>query len=247
MKLQVLGSNSSGNCYILSNNTESIIMELGVAFKEVKIALNFDLSKVKFALCTHGHGDHAKYVKHCLNAGIDVILSQGTKNHTKLESTRLKVIKHGEKYKAGNFEVMAFNTNHDCPGGEPLGFLIRHPECGTICFITDSFFVDYQFPDVTHFMVEANYCDQIINERLVAYSIQPAQANRTRNSHMSIATCKDLLQANDLTKVCNIILIHLSGENSDAKRFKKEVEELTMCNVEVAKKGLVMDLGLTPF
>ncbi|MEB3374489.1 hypothetical protein SFC43_18645 [Bacteroides sp. CR5/BHMF/2] len=46
MKLIVLGSSSSGNCYILDNGTESLIIEAGIRFQEVKKALDFNLRKV---------------------------------------------------------------------------------------------------------------------------------------------------------------------------------------------------------
>lgn len=245
MKLTVLGSNSAGNCYLLTTDTEVLILELGIRFKHIKEALKFDLSKVVYAICSHEHGDHSKAVKDAVNAGIDVVMSTGTQNKLNIKSHRIKTIAHGQKYKAGNFEILAFNTNHDC--AEPLGFLIRHPECGQICFITDSYFIEYTFPCITHFLVEANFCDQVINERLQCGKIHPAQVIRTRSSHMSIDTCKKLLMANDLSKVVNILLIHLSDGNSDAKRFKQEVAELTRCNTEIATKGLCIDLNLTPF
>lgn len=245
MILRCLGSSSSGNCYLLETDTEVLILELGVKFRQIKEALKFDLSKVVVALCSHEHGDHSTAVKEALGAGIEVVMSKGTQEKLNIKSHGIWNIRHGQKIKVGSFDIMAFNTIHDC--AEPLGFLIKHPDCGIICFITDSMFIENLFPDVTHYLVEANYCDQIVNDRLVVGSIHPAQVHRTRNSHMSIATCKELLAANDLNKVVNIVLIHLSDGNSDAQRFKREVKELTRCNVEIATKGLKMELATTPF
>jgi hypothetical protein len=51
---------------------------------------------------------------------------------------------------------------------------------------------------------------------------------------MSLATCKKTLLANDLSKVRNIVLIHLSDSNSDARRFKKEIEDITGKVVHIA-------------
>ena len=36
MKLIVLGSSSNGNCYILDNGNEALIIEAGIRFQEVK-------------------------------------------------------------------------------------------------------------------------------------------------------------------------------------------------------------------
>jgi ribonuclease BN (tRNA processing enzyme) len=64
---------------------------------------------------------------------------------------------------------------------------------------------------------------------------------------MSIETCKKTLQANDLSKVQNIILIHLSDGNSNAAEFKKDVAGATGKKVTVADTGLVMELNKTAF
>jgi phosphoribosyl 1,2-cyclic phosphodiesterase len=247
MVLKCLGSSSAGNGYLLITDTETLIIELGVRFKNFKQALNFDLSKVVGCIVTHAHGDHSCAVRDAVKSGLDVVMSRGTQEYLNIQSHRIKSIAHGKKVKMGNFEVMAFAAEHDCPGKEPLGYLIRHDACGVICFITDSYYIPYTFPDVTHFLVEANYCEKILNDRMVCGKIHPAQGIRTKSSHMSIETCKQLLMANDLKKVVNIVLIHLSDGNADAKRFKQEVKDLTRCHVEVATKGMSLSMLKTPF
>lgn len=62
MELKVLGSSSSGNCYIIDNGKEALILEAGVRFQEVKKALGYNLRKVVGCLITHRHQDHAKYI-----------------------------------------------------------------------------------------------------------------------------------------------------------------------------------------
>jgi hypothetical protein len=51
---------------------------------------------------------------------------------------------------------------------------------------------------------------------------------------MSLETCKGFLRANDLSRVQEIWLLHLSDANSDAARFKREIQELTGKVVYVA-------------
>ena len=55
-------------------------------------------------------------------------------------------------------------------------------------------------------------------------------------SHMSLENCKELLRANDLSKVKEIHLLHLSDENSVEDQFKKEIAALTGLPVYVAQK-----------
>jgi ribonuclease BN (tRNA processing enzyme) len=59
---------------------------------------------------------------------------------------------------------------------------------------------------------------------------------------MSLETCKEFLQANDLSQVKDIALIHLSDSNSDAERFKREDEGLTGKPTYIASKGLEIEL-----
>jgi phosphoribosyl 1,2-cyclic phosphodiesterase len=155
------------------------------------------------------------------------------------KSHRAKVMKSGYDFRMGNFKVLAFDTKHDC--AEPLGFVIHHPETGKILFLTDSYFSEYTFPGLNNIIIEANYCQGIIDQRLKEGISEKVLRDRVITSHMSLATCKGLLAANDLSAVNNIVLIHLSDGNSDAKRFKKEVEEQTGKRVHVAEAGLVIE------
>lgn len=73
MVLKVLGSSSQGNCYILENKNEALIIEAGVRFIEVKKALGFDIRKVSGCLITHQHNDHAKYIKAMVESGFPTL------------------------------------------------------------------------------------------------------------------------------------------------------------------------------
>ena len=61
MILQVLGSSSKGNCYLLEYKNKVLILDAGVSFKEVQKALNFNIENVIGVLITHEHMDHLKY------------------------------------------------------------------------------------------------------------------------------------------------------------------------------------------
>ncbi len=46
MKLQILGSSSKGNCYLIeANKNERLILDAGVNFKTVQQELNFNLKR----------------------------------------------------------------------------------------------------------------------------------------------------------------------------------------------------------
>lgn len=55
MRLKVLSSNSKGNCYILENDTQILIIEAGVPFRKIKEGINFNLDKVVGVCVSHSH------------------------------------------------------------------------------------------------------------------------------------------------------------------------------------------------
>lgn len=246
MKLKIINSNSEGNCYILENNQEALLIECGVRFDRIKQALNFNLSKLVGCVITHDHKDHCRCVNEVLAAGIEVFASEGT--HSAMGTImhhRAGIFKKGKSLKVGGFKIIGFDVKHDA--ADPLGFLIHHEETGNILFLTDSYYCEYTFPNLHNVIIEANYCQAILNARQESGSTPGFLRDRVIESHMSLATCKDMLQANDLSLVNNIVLIHLSDGNSDAKRFRREVQEQTGKMVYVAHAGLVMDFNKQPF
>lgn len=124
-----------------------------------------------------------------------------------------------------------------------VGFLINHPETGRFLFLTDTNFCDYTFPDLNNIIIEANFCHDIIKQKYNRDNGKEFLKNRIFKSHFSLRDCKEMLLANDLRKVQNIVLIHLSDSNSDEKRFQKEVQELTGKKTVCAKKGLEIDFN----
>ena len=255
MQLEIISSGSVGNCYILrASNGDNIIIEAGINFsskkntgKTILKAMGHDLSKTKFCLVTHAHGDHGKGAAALMAAGIDIVMSEGTHKHLKGIDYRFIKIKHGGSFNRGGFHVNAFKSEHDCPGGEPLGFLIYHKECGLTLFLTDTKYVSYKFPGLQNIIIEANYCENIMSERFDRASLPLYLKDRIIKSHLSLSECQNILRQNDLSSVNNIVLIHLSDQNSDAKRFKKTIYEQTLKTVTIAEAGVTIPFNSSYF
>lgn len=64
---------------------------------------------------------------------------------------------------------------------------------------------------------------------------------------MSYDTCIAALKANDLTMCKNIMLIHLSDRNSNAKEFREGVVKNFGKPTHIAQKGLEINLTEIPF
>ena len=172
------------------------------------------------------HKDHCKAVGDVIKAGIDVYLSAGTKEALGIDGHRIKVVKAREQFRIGTFTILPFETEHDAK--EPLGYLIYSSATGDkLLFATDTYYIRYKFQGLTHIMVECNYASDILQLNIQEGLIPEGLKNRLLESHFSLANVKSFLLANDLSRVQEIYLMHLSSGNSDAERFKREIQEVT--------------------
>jgi phosphoribosyl 1,2-cyclic phosphodiesterase len=245
MELKVLGSSSSGNCYLLQNDKETLIIECGLPYKSILKGLNFNLSNVVGCLVSHEHNDHSKAMRDLLLNGIDVYTSMGTaraiaRKFEVIETYhRLNYIKSEKQFKAGGFTILPFAIDHDTE--EPLGFLISHSDIGKLLFVTDTYYIRYKFNGLKHLLIECNYSKKILQNN-IGNGSNEVSPQRLLRSHFSFENLKEFLKVTDLRKCEDITLIHLSDSNSNAKQFKAEIEELTGIPVNIADKGLVIEL-----
>lgn len=246
MECCVVNTGSSGNTYVFKSTTgECLVVDAGEKLSDTLKYCNWSTSSISGLLLSHIHiTDHAKYLHEFWMAGIDCYMSYGSAyGMGLLNNHRIKVVKHGQKFKVGSFDVMALDVKHDAP--EPLMYLIRHNEMGLCMFMTDSYYMPYNIPGLNNIIIEANYCEDIIQQKM---SENGFLRDRIIENHYSLQSCKKFLHSQDLSWVNNIVLIHLSPSNSDPKRFKKEVEELTGKTVHIAYKGLIIEnFNISPF
>ena len=245
MILRVIGTGSSGNCYLFKPELgKSLIIDCGINFKEVKKAIDFNINSVAGVLQTHSHGDHSKFTSEFLKFGLSVYMSEENQKEIGINHHNIKIVKELKSFAIDEFNIMSFDLKHDV---KCLGFLINHKESGKFCMITDTYYCKYTFPGLNNIIIEANYSKEIIDKKYGPDSDKEFLRNRILQSHFSLANCKDLLKANDLREVNNIVLIHLSDSNSNEKQFQKEVYEITGKNVTVASKGMDIPFKKTPF
>lgn len=242
MKLKVLGSSSRGNCYILENDHEALIIEAGFSFSRVKRALDHQHSKVVGCLISHKHGDHARFIAGFAKSGINILASESvfSSNPMGRHGKMGIVIEPDTDYVLGEFTVSAFMLHHDVPC---LGFLIDHPDSGLIAFISDTRLCDYVIPGLSHIIIECNYAKDILEANIRSGRVHHTRGKRVLLTHMELENCKKTLQLNDLSEVRNIVLAHLSPDNSDAVRFQDEIAAMTGKNVFVAGKDTTINFG----
>lgn len=231
LAIDVVGSSSSGNCYVLRTSKEILLLECGMPYAKLLESLNHTIKNVIGCLISHEHKDHSAAMKEIVKAGINIYTSAGTLESIGIKNHRTNIVKSNHQFEIGSFSVLPFTTEHDAK--EPLGFLIQHDEFGKLLFATDSYYLRYKFIGLNYIMIECNYSHEIISENLKRGIVNKAQISRLLQSHFSLERVKQFLTANNLSEVKEIMLLHLSDRNSNAEKFKSEIEKLTGIPVRI--------------
>lgn len=228
LKLNVYGSSSAGNCFILEDNYEQIMLDCGISKIENKI----DVSKLSAILISHKHLDHTKGIKTLkdyynkkIYSNIDVLSTLPILDNQK------EVLNEEEKIVIGNFIVLPFKVYHDV---ENYGYLIKHiPSNLKILYIIDtSDICNLSFNDIDVFIIEANHSYKWLEEKedldykdIRTYGEQ---------GHLAIEDTIDFLKLNINHNTKKIILTHISRSFDDYKSFENLVKgEINNTKIEV--------------
>jgi len=225
MKLKIIGSGSSGNCYILTSDSgQMLILDCGVPIKEIKKAIGWNVMNIAGCVISHGHSDH-------INA----------KTHEELWMSGIRIERpylgdEGiEAYCMGDFIIHTFEVPHD--GTDNRGMMIRC-DGKTLLYITDAEYVRYNFKkfEVDYIICECNFQDELVD-------MESENLNHIYRGHMSLETCIDFLKANATDSLRHIILCHLSKINADPVECQIAVcKAIPNVMVHVADKGLELQL-----
>lgn len=228
MDIKVIASGSSGNAYLIGDGHTLLLLDAGIPFKRIQIGCGFRTSTIDACLVTHRHGDHAAAISKLLQRGITVYSNADVAGlYPGVQSVEAR-----REFRIDTFRILPFEAEHDVPC---YGYQVTSEETGeNLVYITDSAYVKYTFSGLTHIMIEANYDEDIMLGNVRDEKIPFSLAERVAGTHMSIDTLIDLLRANDMTKVRQIYLLHLSDNNSDAEAFKRLVQQETGAEVYIA-------------
>lgn len=238
MNLAVANSGSDGNTYLLNSDTDCVVLDCGVNFKTVMKMLDFNISKIRFALCTHVHADHMKYVKDYLNKGFKVLMPKQVKE--RFEDYTLAIqVEPMKRISIGGFKVTPFEVPHD-EDVTCFAYIIEHNDFGKLLYMTDCMYCRYNLKKlkINHFLCECNYIKELADE-----NYEKGLRDRVLKTHMELETVKEFIRANATDSLQKVILCHLSTENADADKIVAEVQKIVpRANVSVAVKGLEVEL-----
>lgn len=239
MKLIVIGSSSVGNAYALDSGTEILLLEAGIKMADVKKSIGFRLQDVVGCAISHSHGDHAKYAAEYAKFGVRVFCNEDVAARKSFPYGTCNVMQAGKTYSAGSFRIVPFTNFHDVP---IFGYLIQHPDMGIMLFSTDSYKIGQNMTGIDHWLIEANYSDEILKDNVWRGEVDKAQADRIMLSHMSFNYALQYLRDCRADKSATITLCHLSDRNSDPTQFRQTVTAAFGTPCYVAKKGLTVEL-----
>ena len=231
MFVRCIGTGSSGNCYTLYDNDRKILLlDLGLARKEILKGIDFNVSDVVGAVVSHGHGDHAKSVKDFENMGIPVF-----KPFDETKACPLKI-------RYGSFGVQAFKVPHD--GVPCYGFYIT-VDGHRILYATDYLHlpVSFRTKRLTNMIVECNYQKEYLNKESPKYDHQI-------KGHCSLETLiEKVIKENMTSDLRTIVLCHLSSDSADPYECLAEVQKIVGDGVKCvcAAVGETVELSLYPF
>lgn len=229
MNITIHHTGSAGNLI----QVDDILIDPGVPIKEIKRCLNFRLSEIKGCLIGHAHLDHAKGAKDLIKAGVECFCSQETSDILGLSGHRLNILlpgvvwgigKYKDEWRLPPFAILPFPVVHDAPGS--LGFLIVKEE-EKILYACDTNYIPYRFKGLTHILLGVDYDSDILQQNILNGTVDLSLGKRIMTNHMSLQTALKFFQANDLSRVQEIYILHLSDTNSDAEHFKREIEKVT--------------------
>ena len=245
MNVYVCNSGSDGNTYIIGNQTESFVLDCGVPLKEVMKKIDYQVCNLQFALCTHIHFDHSKYIKDYLRYGIKVLMPYQVKEKYMNEGLAVAV-EPMKKIYCGEYCVTPFEVPHD-DEIKCYAYLIEKKEFGKLLYITDCMYCPFNLSkiEINYGLIECNYSNDLISETEYSNGLR----SRILETHMELQTCKRLIQSINSNSLRSIGLIHLSSGNGNPARFADEIKGIVDCDVDVwiADKGIEKEFKLEPF
>ena len=218
--VKCIASGSKGNCWVLDDGKQILVIDCGVPVLEMKSAIQFQISRVVGCIVTHQHNDHAKYISQYEGCGLKVF-----KPYEQEEDFQL--------IRLGNYTIRTFPLVHDV---RCFGFLIDNPVLGRTLYATDTEYIKYRFKGLNTVIVEANYANELLDDELE----DTVKRNHVLRGHMELTTTQRFLQTNCGIDTKCVFLAHLSNENANRDKFLISTQPLIECPVWIAKKGLVI-------
>jgi len=215
-----INSGSNGNCYYIGNETEAVLVDVGLTCKEVEkrmSRLGLSIEKVKAIFISHEHSDHIKGLAvFAKKYKLPVYISRAT-----LKSSRLSLdenntfdLSHTQTIRIGKLNITAFSKFHDA--ADPYSFTVECNEVRVGVFTDIGAVCDRlvtQFKRCHAAFLEANYCANMLANGRYPYFLK--QRITSGRGHLSNAQALELFLNHRPDYMTHLLLSHLSKDNND--------------------------------
>ncbi|WP_233065413.1 MBL fold metallo-hydrolase [Sphaerochaeta sp. S2] len=242
----VLGSGSSGNSYLFTDGTVSILIDQGYSVVELTRRLSqfsVPLSTVQAVFLTHLHPDHARGVG-VLSRRLpipvyahDRMVAEQPLLIEKLgiPEGRLQTVCTSELVEVGPFSLFCFETSHDSGGS--VGWYITHQDTHYMVLTDTGITSEQQMMlagDANILFLEANYDEQML--RTGPYPAMLKRRISGNHGHLSNDQALQFLCESGF-KGEHVYFIHLSECNNDPVILEKVVQSMTDLPFTVCRKN----------
>jgi len=230
MKISVLSSGSSGNCFYVENENCAVLIDAGISAKQIVERLEMigeDVRKVKAVFITHEHTDHIKGVDvFSRKFEVPVFATRKTIEDSNLRfCENIKSIKNDHRLKFGKVTVEAFSKSHKA--AEPVSYNLINGK--KISIITDAGYfcenISKNVRECDFLCIESNYDEEMLDTGPYPFFLR--KWIRGNEGHLSnLQTALGILE-NGTPKLKNILLCHLSQNNNTPEKAVQTFKYIT--------------------
>lgn len=227
MRLQILGSGSSGNAALLQTEQARVLIDAGFSCRrlnELLRAAGTRLDEIDAVFLTHEHGDHAAGVEGFRrHPRTEIYANAATARAVQQKAGReatWKLFETGATFRFRDLEITSFSVPHDAQ--EPVGFTFAHGEHGdlfaprrSLAWLTDlghapaHVYSHLRACEVV--VVESNHCPVLLDaDHRRPWSTK--QRISGRHGHLSNEAARELLEATAHPGWRRVFLTHLSRD-----------------------------------
>ncbi len=224
MKLRytTLISGSSGNASYIENESDAVLLDGGLSFKELlrlTDTLDISLHKVRGILLTHEHTDHSKGVGVISRKlKIPIHTTPGTWERIRgrvgsIPEEHIRLHRVEDTFLMHSLAVETFPLSHDAC--EPCGYMVSSAG-KKVGFVTDTGWIEdrlkVRLQSCQGLVVEANHDVAMLRNGSYPYPL--IQRILSPKGHLSNVECQSLLLDVVGKQTVAVTLAHLSSENN---------------------------------
>lgn len=219
LNITSLNSGSNGNCYYIGNETDAVLIDIGLSCKELELRmsrLGLAMDLIRAVFISHEHSDHISGLKTLLKKyPVPVFITPQTLRNGKLrfEANLINHFVAHEVVRIGDLRVTAFPKFHDAC--DPHSFIVTDgsvnigvfTDIGQVCE-----HLTIHFSQCHAAFLESNYDEVMLSEGRYPWYLK----NRITSGkgHLSNRQALDLFLNHRPAHMTHLLLAHLSKENN---------------------------------